>query len=182
MFLIKTAKVRSYEKGLYFQDREFQGILDAGRYWFVDPLFKVKVDVVSQRTPWIEHEDLDVIVKSGALEGHATVVDLKDNQRALVWVEGRFEKVLGPGLYALWTKVRDVRVEIIDACKGRFEHEDLNLIVKSTDVGNDLNISTVDQGHAGVALPVLQARYRFLGGRSSLGEVVTGPSAFDSRA
>jgi regulator of protease activity HflC (stomatin/prohibitin superfamily) len=130
--------------------REFQGILDAGRQWFVDPLFKVKVDVVSQRTPWIEHEDLDIIVKSGALAGHATVVDLKDKQRALVWVEGRFEKVLGPGLYALWTKVRDVRVEIIDARKVRFEHEDLNLIAKFTGVENDLNLSTVEPGYAGV--------------------------------
>ena len=150
MFLVKTAKVRSYEKGLYFRDREFQGILDRGRYWFVDPLFKVNVDVVSQRTPWIEHEDLDVIVKSGALEGHATVVDLKDNQRALVWIEGRFERVLGPGLHALWTNVCDVRVEIVDASKVRFEHEDLNLIAKTAGAESDLNISTVEPGHAGV--------------------------------
>jgi regulator of protease activity HflC (stomatin/prohibitin superfamily) len=150
MFLIKTAKIRSYEKGMYFRDGEFQGLLEPGRHWFVDLLFKVKVDVVSQRTPWIMHEKLDIIVKSGALEGHAIVVDLKDNQRALVWVEGRFEKVLGPGLYALWTKVLDVQVEIVDARKVRFEHEDLNLIVKSTNVENDLNISTVEPGYAGV--------------------------------
>jgi regulator of protease activity HflC (stomatin/prohibitin superfamily) len=150
MFLIKTAKIRSYEKGLYFKDREFQGLLDTGRYRFVDPLFKVKVDVVSQRTPWIKHKDLDIIVKSGALEGHAAVVDLKDHQRALVWVEGRFETVLGPGLYALWTKIRDVRVEIIDARKVRFAHEDLSLIAKSTNVEHNLNISTVDPGFAGV--------------------------------
>ena len=88
-----TAKIRSYEKGLHFRDGEFQGVLGAGRHWFVDPLSKVKVDVVSQRTPWIEHEDLDIIVKSGALAGHAIVIDLKDYERALVWVDGRFEKV-----------------------------------------------------------------------------------------
>ena len=150
MFLIKTAKIRSYEKGLYFWDREFQGVLDTGRHWFVDPLFKAKVDVVSQRSPWIMHADLDVIVKSGALTGLATVVDLKDNQRALVWVDGRYEAVLGPGLYALWDKVRDVQVDIIDARKVRFEHEDLNLIAKSTDIDDYLNISTVDPGYAGV--------------------------------
>ena len=98
MFLVKTVKIRSFEKGLCFRDREFQGVLGTGRHWFVDPLSRIKVDVVSQRSPWIEHEDLDVIVKSGALEGLATVVDLKDYQRALVWVDGRFEKVLGPGL------------------------------------------------------------------------------------
>jgi regulator of protease activity HflC (stomatin/prohibitin superfamily) len=150
MFLMKTAKIRSYEKGLYFQDGEFQGLLGAGRHWFVDPLFKVKVDVVSQRTPWIMHKDLDMIVKSGALEGHATVVDLKDHQRALVWVDGRFETVLGPGLYALWTKVRDVGVEIVDARQVRFEHKALNLIARSTDVEDELNISTVEPGCAGV--------------------------------
>ncbi len=150
MFLLKTAKIRSYEKGLYFWDREFQGVLDTGRHWFVDPLFKAKVDVVSQRSPWIMHEDLDVIVKSGALTGLATVVDLKDNQRALVWVDGRYEAALGPGLYALWDKVRDVQVDIIDARKVRFEHKDLNLIAKSTDIDDYLNISTVDPGYAGV--------------------------------
>ena len=145
-----TAKIRSYEKGLHFRDGEFQGVLGAGRHWFVDPLSKVKVDVVSQRTPWIEHEDLDIIVKSGALAGHAIVIDLKDYERALVWVDGRFEKVLGPGLYALWTKYRDVRVDLTDARQVRFEHEDVNLIAKSKDVENDLNISTVEPGSAGV--------------------------------
>ena len=150
MFLIKTAKIRSYEKGLYFQDGEFQGLLGAGHHWFLDSLFKVKVDVVSQRTPWIVHEDLDVIVKSDALAGHATVLDLKDNQRALVWIDGRFNKLLGPGLYALWTAVRDVQVEIIDARNVRFEHEDLNLIAKIANVEEFLNISTVEPGHAGV--------------------------------
>ena len=145
-----TAKIRSYEKGLHFRDGEFQGVLGAGRHWFVDPLSKVKVDVVSQRTPWIEHEDLDIIVKSGALAGHAIVIDLKDYERALVWVDGRFEKVLGRGLYALWTKYRDVRVDLTDARQVRFEHEDVNLIAKSKDVENDLNISTVEPGSAGV--------------------------------
>ena len=76
---------------------------------------KVRVSVVSQRNPWFEHEDLDMIVKSGALDGHANVLDLKDYQRALVWIDGRFDRVLGPGLYALWTKVRHVKVDVVDA-------------------------------------------------------------------
>ncbi len=105
MFLFKTAKVRSFEKGLYFRDGEFEGLLEKGRYRFIDPLCRVKVYVVSQSNAWFVHEDLDMIVKSGALKGHANILDLKDYQRALVWVDGRFEQVLGSGLYALWTKV-----------------------------------------------------------------------------
>ena len=150
MLFIKTAKVRSYEIGLCFQDREFKGLLEKGRHWFIDPLFKVKVSVVSQRNAWFEHEDLDMIAKSGALKGHANVLDLKDYQRALVWVDGRFARVLGPGLYALWTKVCDVKVEVVDAGDVRFNHKDLNIIAKSEAVEKELNILNVEQGFAGV--------------------------------
>jgi hypothetical protein len=66
--MLKTVKIRSYEMGLHFRDGEFQGLLGAGRHWFVDPLAKVTVEVVSQRSPWLVHEKLDMIVKSGALQ------------------------------------------------------------------------------------------------------------------
>jgi regulator of protease activity HflC (stomatin/prohibitin superfamily) len=150
MIVIKKVKVRSYEKGFYFQDREFKGLLDQGRHWFFDPLFKVQVHVLSQRNPWIEHEDLDVIVKSGALEGHATVLDLKDDQRALVWIEGRFAKVLEPGLYALWTDIRDVRTETIDASDVQFVHREQGIIARSVGAEKALNIVFVEEGYAGV--------------------------------
>ena len=150
MFVIKTAKIRSYEKGLYFRDREFKGLLDKGRYWFIDPFFKIKIEVVSQRDVWFVHKDLDMIVKAGVLDGHANVLDLKDYQRALVWIDGRFEKVLGPGLYVLWTGVRDVKVKVIDVIDVCFNHKDLNIIAKSDNVDKELNISNVEQGFAGV--------------------------------
>jgi len=150
MIFIKTVKIRSYEKGLYFQDNEFKGLLEKGRHWFVDPIFKIRVDHVSLRNPWFEHPDLDMIVKSGALEGHANVLDLKDHERALVWIDGRFEKVLGPGLYALWTKIRDVKVEVVSAGDVRFNHKDLKIIAKSEAVEKELNISNIEQGFAGV--------------------------------
>ncbi len=106
MMLFKRVKIRSYEVGLYFRDGEFQRLLTAGRHWLFDPLWKVDIDVVSQRDPWLNHDKLDVIVKSGALVDLAEVVDLKDYERALVWIEGRFSHVLPPGLYAYWTGSR----------------------------------------------------------------------------
>ena len=49
----RRVKIRSYEVGLYFRDGEFQRLLTAGRHWLFDPLWKVRVDVVSQRDPWL---------------------------------------------------------------------------------------------------------------------------------
>ena len=148
--VIKLVKIRQYELGLYFRDGEFRELLEPARYWFFDPLFRVRVDVVSQRAPWLTHTKLDIIVKSGALVDRAKVLDLKDYQRALVWIDGRFSHVLPPGLYAYWTTFCDVKAEIVDARAVRFVHPDLPVIVKSAMADRVLDIVTVPAGHAGV--------------------------------
>jgi len=150
IFIFKSVRVRRDEVGLYFRDGEFVGLLNAGRHWFVDPLGVVRVEVVSLRTPWLAHEQLDLIVRSGALQGRAVVVDLKDYQRGLVWVDGRFSHILPPGLYAYWTAFRDVRVEVIDARNVRFEHPDLRLIAQSPLAERMLELAVVQPQHAGV--------------------------------
>ncbi|MBX3432372.1 MAG: slipin family protein [Pirellulales bacterium] len=147
----KKLKIKSYEVGLYFRDGEFQKLLTAGEHWLFDPLRKVRVDVVSQRSPWLQHDALDVIVKSGALTGLAQVVDLKDHERALLWIEGRFSHILPPGLYAYWTGFKDVRVEVIDARDVRLQHADFKAIVRSPHAAQVLDICAVERNHAGVA-------------------------------
>lgn len=150
MFPIKTIRIRSYEMGLRFHDGEFRGLLAEGTHHLFDPLCKLHVDVVSRRDPWLQHEKLDVIVKSGALTDRAIVVDLKDHERGLVSIEGRFSHVLPPGLYAYWTGMKDVQVEVIDARNVRFEHSDLRVITRSPMVGQVLDICTVNRQCVGV--------------------------------
>lgn len=150
MFGIKRYKIRSYEMGLLFQDGEFKGLLENGTHWFIDPLFKVHVDVVSLRDPWLVHEKLDLIVNSGALKKRAVVLDLKDNERALIWIENRFSHILPAGLYAYWTDQKDVRVEVVDAHTVWFEHVDLKIIARSSMVQNVLDVCKVERDRVGV--------------------------------
>ena len=150
LFMFHRIKVRSYEIGLYFREGEFLGLLTTGTHWLFDPLRKVQVDVVSKRLPWLAHEKLDVIAKSGKLVGHAEVVDLKDYERALVWIDGRFSHVLPPGLYVYWTGVRDVQVEIVDARQVRFQHVDFKVIVRSPQAAQVLDICTIERNAVGV--------------------------------
>src|SRR5438876_10650475 len=149
--LLKYVKIRDYEVGLYFRDGEFRGLLEPGRYLLFDlPFYRARVDVVSQRAPWLVHDKLDLIVKSGVLSDRALVLDLKDYERALVWVDGRFSHVLPPGLYAYWTGQRQVKVEVVDARKARFEHPDLPVISRSTMAERVLEVGTVEPHHLGV--------------------------------
>lgn len=150
MFGLARLIIRSYEIGLRFRNDEFTGLVAPGRYWRFDPLGRVRVEVVSLRDPWLVHNQLDVIVKSGKLADRAVVIDLKDHQRALVWIDGRFSHVLPPGLYAYWTAFRKVSVEVIDARPVRFVHDELTAIVRSPMVERLLEVVHIEAGHAGV--------------------------------
>jgi regulator of protease activity HflC (stomatin/prohibitin superfamily) len=150
MLFLKRYKIRSYEIGLLFRDREFRGLLTAGTHWFVDPLGKIRVEVVSQREPWLVHEQLDLIVKSGALKDRAVVLDLKDHERALVWIENRFSHILPAGQYAYWTGQKQVRVEVIDIRPVRFEHEQFKVIVRSPLANRVLDVCAVSRDRVGV--------------------------------
>ncbi len=146
--MFKRIKVRSYEVGLHFRNEEFKGLIQAGVHWLLDPLMRVRVEVVSQRDPWITHDKLDMIVKSGALADHAEVLDLKDHERALVWIDGRFSHILAPGLYAYWTGQKEVKVEVVDARKVRFEHDDLKIITRAGQ--RLLDVCAIERNRVGV--------------------------------
>jgi regulator of protease activity HflC (stomatin/prohibitin superfamily) len=147
---LRWFKVREHERGLLFKDRQFKGVRGPGRHFMWDLLRKIRVDVVSVRDVWLDHADLDVIAKSGALGAEARVVDLKDYERAVVWVDGRVEAVLKPGLYALWTVFHDVRVEVFDARAVRFEHADIAVIAQARGAAPLLEAVTIEAGHAGL--------------------------------
>lgn len=148
--MFKLIKIRSYEAGLKFRDGEFCGVLEAGKHRLFDPLNKLRVRVVSKRDPWLVDDQLDVIVKFGGLNDMLAVLDLKDNQRALVWVDGRFARILTAGLYAYWTGVRDVRVEMVDARQTRLEHVDIKAIVRAPEAARLLDICKVERDCSGV--------------------------------
>lgn len=148
--MLKRVLIRSYEVGLKFYQNEFKGIARSGTHWFFDPLHRTRIRVVSKREPWLDDEQLDVIVRSGALTNLAEVIDLKDSQRALVWIDGRFSRILEPGLYAYWTGTREVRVEIVDTSNVRLEHQELKAIARQADSNRMLDIFTVDRDCIGV--------------------------------
>ncbi|MFL5340440.1 MAG: slipin family protein [Gemmataceae bacterium] len=148
--MFKLVTIRAHEMGLLFRDGDFRGLLDAGTHLFFDPLGRVEVAVSSLRGPWLVHEKLDVVVKSGALADQALVLDLQDHQRALVWIDGRFHGILGPGLHAAWTTRRDVRAAVADAREVRFTHPQLPAILRTPGVERFIEVLTVPPHHAGV--------------------------------
>ena len=142
-------KIKPHERGLLFREGEPIAVLRPGVHWYLDPLLKLRLQIVTPREPWLVHKDLELIVKSGILGNEAVVLDLRDNERALVWIDKRFDRIVDKGLYAIWTTEHEVRVEIVDARPMQLIHADLQVIVRN-DRNGMLEVLNVEPGHAGV--------------------------------
>jgi regulator of protease activity HflC (stomatin/prohibitin superfamily) len=134
-------KINEYEIGLVFKDDEFKRVLRKGKHW----AFRERVDIESLRYPRFHSEDLDVIYKKKDLIPELTFVDLKDNQRAILWIEGRINGVLGPGLYAYWNVLHDIKLEVYDIYDVVFKSEQLADVIK-VDMDSYLGNFVVEQG------------------------------------
>jgi hypothetical protein len=112
---LRRLTIRPHERGLAFLDAAFQAVLRPGPHFILDPLRRVRVDIVSVRDVWLRHEALPAIVASGELTAELEVVDVRAHERAVVWVNDTIEAVVGPGLHALWTTFNAVHVDVVDA-------------------------------------------------------------------
>ena len=72
--VLRRFKVREHERGLMFRDREFARVLRPGVHWAWDPLFKVRVDLVSVRTAW--HAPADLSPGGHAANAHLDLASL----------------------------------------------------------------------------------------------------------
>ena len=149
-------KVQPDQIGLLFKDRQFKNIVESGSYWQPNFLGRWKVEKVSLRTPVFTHPRLRDMVKADAFKGIGMVLDLRDYQRALVWIDGRFSQILPAGLFVIWTQLSEVRVEVVDARKIRFDHEEISMISQANS-SELLQLVSISRDHAGVLY--LDGRY-----------------------
>lgn len=148
---LKRLKVRSTERGLLYRDGVLQEVLGPGTRWVFDPFWKLRLETVSVREPWLAHRDLEILVRHGMLpDGETTVVELNEEQRAVVRVNGRFETLLGPGLYALWTVLHDVDVDRFEVTEPLIDDEKLLRLARQVDLDAWISLQTVAEGQRGL--------------------------------
>lgn len=148
--MFRFTRVRPYERGLIFRNDVFAGVLPPGDHRRFDPLGRERIDVVNLRKAFMAAEHVELLAATPALAEHATLVDIGDAERALVWIDGRFEFLLGPGRYGFWNGLRNVRIERADARTLRFQHVDFDAIVGNVTASGLLDVHDVPAEHAGV--------------------------------
>jgi regulator of protease activity HflC (stomatin/prohibitin superfamily) len=72
------------------------------------------------------------------------------HERALVWIDDRFNQILPPGQYAYWLGQKRVAIELVDIRGARFEHKELKVIARSLSARTALDVVDVSRDHVGV--------------------------------
>lgn len=141
--LLKIVKINHYQVGLRFRNEKLVEALVPG--WYLAKGFLgERIDVLSEKDLAVSHPELDEIVRTGVLGDRVEVVDLKDCERALVWVDGRFDRILGPGRHAIWKTLREVRVERLSAEDPQFRHKLLFRITQNPESEENLRSLQVE--------------------------------------
>ncbi|MGB7346074.1 MAG: slipin family protein [Pirellulaceae bacterium] len=151
MLGIQNTLVREFETAIVFRRGVPTKRLDTGRHFIFGA---AEISIFDRREAALLDKRLPEIVRSGLIDTLATVVDLADNQRGLVWIEKRFFMALAPGQYAFWNSPNTIRVEVLDIDDDALQlrHPQLPAIVENTAALRLLDVCRVNTGMVGVKL------------------------------
>jgi regulator of protease activity HflC (stomatin/prohibitin superfamily) len=146
MILYRKFKIAAHERGLVFEDGEVTRVLYAGKHKLFDPLRKLTVEIVNLRDVYFKHADLDVLARELNDHEDVQVVELADHERAFVFVDGRFERILKPGLHVLWTALRKVKVDVVDTRAPVYTSADLPRILRGSTIEDEASVLDIQDG------------------------------------
>jgi len=127
---MKRLRIRKHEVGLWFRHGDFKALLAPGAYWLPRRWTGADcVEIVDRLAGKFEHKMLDVILAEPGAEASLHRIELADNERALVWKDGRLGWILGPGRHAFWKAPAQIVVETYDINAFSFTHAKIEAIL-----------------------------------------------------
>lgn len=106
--------IKEHERGLYFKDGNYQGVLHPGKH-FRMPFSQSAVKVLDVTRPFqVAGYDIDIFLKDPELCTELAVVDVADKEVAFHFVDNKFIEVFGTGKYAFWQGLKQHTFTVID--------------------------------------------------------------------
>ncbi len=104
-------KINTYEKGLVFQDQKLVEVLEPGKTW----VYGIKSIIrFSTLTRFIPGMDLSMLLENKSLANQLDVLDISDEQVALVYKNGIFQHIHLEGMYAYWKEPINYTFKVLD--------------------------------------------------------------------
>lgn len=108
---MKRIIIKSGFVGLLMRKGKLAKVLNEGGHWV---RYKDEVYSYDLSKPFQPAMELNVLLKNDKLASMLNIVEVKDNEIALEYVNGNFKYVLSPGRYAFWKGITDFKSVIIN--------------------------------------------------------------------
>ena len=118
--LFKRFYVKKHQKGILYREGDFEKILLPGVYWYFDPLNKLETGFYDLNQPLFDLPIIDFLIekKPELIETHFEMVDLSDNEAALIYQEDKLVNILPPSSRKLfWKDIIETKIEKINIDK-----------------------------------------------------------------
>jgi regulator of protease activity HflC (stomatin/prohibitin superfamily) len=111
---MQRVRINAGMVGLVFKNDNYARVITEGMHWISFREHVVKYDL-SQ--PFNAPKALEILLKDEALANMLTVVDVKDNEIVLVYLNDNFQRVLSPGRHTFWNSLLDYKFVKADRSK-----------------------------------------------------------------
>lgn len=108
---MKKVRINTGYVGLVFRKGNYKRVIAEGLYWLGINEIVVKYDLTR---PFTSTVDLNILLRDEELATMLTVVDVKDNEIVLQFINGNFNSVLTSGRYAFWKGVTEYKLIKVD--------------------------------------------------------------------
>ena len=120
MFFVKQLDVADNERAFLFKKNRFAGVLEPGRYRYLDLLGNVSAEIFDISMHELEHNLGKLLVSTFAdqTRDYLQAYQMSDDEVGLVYHDGRLVEIVAPGSFKIYWKglvnVELVRIDISD--------------------------------------------------------------------
>jgi hypothetical protein len=108
---MKRIKIKINQIGLLFRDEVLERVLTTGQYWVG---FWDEVDIYDMNYAFAPKQELKTLLQNVELASLLTILDLLDNEIALLYKDGRYNQLLTTGMFAFWKGVPEITYQKFD--------------------------------------------------------------------
>jgi regulator of protease activity HflC (stomatin/prohibitin superfamily) len=122
--------IKQHEIGLVFRRGDLSRVLEPGRHILPERLLPdTRIEKHSMLDTRFRHDSLDTLVENETLRSHLEIVDLSEDDRAVVWRNGCLYDFVGSGRYAYWKTPHTLKVEAFNVAEVEFRHPQRDAIM-----------------------------------------------------
>lgn len=138
---MQTVRIKAYNKGLMYKNGRYVKMLKEGKYWIWGNTEVVPYD---ETKIYVAPADIRVLMQDSAFSAAVTLLEVGDNERAVVLDNGHYKQLLQPGRYLLWNGLAKYGVIKINLDEVYVDNSLSKAILSRGEVANYMRVYTVE--------------------------------------